>query len=297
MATDNVNPTDSENATEFDQVSRARGFVFEYLSLSASVAGLVALGILLVYVAIDAFDLANASPEWLLTYFLTLVVPFHAFCLYSVSDREVTRRVLGALGGGLVVVAAAFTAIEALVVEIPRLSWQLTYLFAVVAPATAYLAYVGNKGRVGAVGFGLLGRLVGGVAIGLAVGTLFLVFDELVWFLAYTLGVLPAAALYAYGRRRDADRATTAALPVGLVGLVAAVFLRGVVATYPSDLIIYLWTLAVPVAVAGALLVAPAGAGVRPSRSAASRSRSRPPAGSSAEASACPAPPRCSWSR
>ncbi|GAA0522271.1 phosphate ABC transporter membrane protein 2, PhoT family [Halorubrum aquaticum] len=247
--------TDDSNAAGFGEVSRVRGIAFEYLSLGASVAGLVALGVLLVYVAIDAFDLANASPEWLLTYFLTLVVPFLLFCLYSAGDPAVTRRVAGVLGGGLVVVAAAFAAIEAFVVTIPRLSWQLAYLFVVVAPTTAYLAYVGSRGRVGAVGFGLLGRLVGGVAIGLAVGTLFLVFDELVWFLAYTLGVLPAAALYAYGSRRAANRAVTAAIPVGLVGLVAAVFLRGVVGTYPSDLIIYLWTLAVPIAAVGAFLV------------------------------------------
>jgi phosphate transport system permease protein len=251
--------TENQNAGGFGEVSRVRGAVFELLSFGASVFGLVALGVLLVYVAIDAFDLANASPEWLLTYFLTLVVPFLAFCLYSAGDPAVTRRALGALGGGLVAVAALFTAIEALLVPIPRLNWQLAYLFVVAAPVTAYLAYVGSGGRVGAVGFGLLGRLVGGVAVGLAVGTLFLVFDALVWFLAYTLGVLPAAALYALGRRRSSSRARTAAAPVGLAGLVAAVVLRDVVPVYPSDLIIYLWTIAVPVAAAGALVVADRG--------------------------------------
>ncbi|WP_128904170.1 phosphate ABC transporter permease PstA [Halorubrum amylolyticum] len=251
--------TDNANADGFGEVSRVRGIVFEYLSLGASVAGLVALGVLLVYVAIDAFDLANAGPEWLLTYFLTLVAPFLAFCLYSAGDRAVTRWALGVLGGGLVAVAALFTAFEAFVAQIPRLSWQLAYLFVVAAPTTAYLAYVGSRGRAAAVGFGLLGRLVGGVAIGLAVGTLFLVFDELVWFLAYTLGIVPAAVLYAYGRWRSAGRAMTAAVPVGLVGVVAAVFLRGVIATYPSDLIIYVWTLAVPIAVAGERVVADRG--------------------------------------
>ena len=252
MATD----TENANVGGFGEVSRVRGAVFEYLSLGASVVGLVALGVLLVYVTIDAFDLASASPEWLLTYFVTLVVPFLAFCLYSVSDPAVTRRSLVALGGGLVAVASIFTAIEAFVASIPRLTWQLAYLFVVAMPVAAYLAYVGSRGRVGAVGFGLVGRLVGGIAIGLAVGTLFLVFDPLVWFLAYTLGVFPAAALYAYGRWRPAPRAATAAIPVGVVGLVVAVVLRGVVTTYPSDLIIYLWTLAVPIAVAGGIVVA-----------------------------------------
>jgi len=248
--------TDNANADGFGEVSRVRGIVFEYLSFGASVFGLVALGVLLVYVAIDAFDLANASPEWLLTYFVTLVAPFLAFCLYSADDRGVTRRALGTLGGGLVAVAALFTAIEAFITQIPRLNWQLAYLFVVAAPVTAYLAYVGSRGRAGGVGFGLLGRLAGGVAIGLAVSTLFLVFDALLWFLAYTLGVLPAVGLYALGRRRASSRAQTAAAPVGLVGPVVAVFLRDVVPVYPSDLIIYLWTIAVPVAAAGAFLVA-----------------------------------------
>jgi phosphate transport system permease protein len=246
--------TDNANAGGFGEVSRVRGIVFEYLSFGASVFGLVALGVLLVYVAIDAFDLANASPEWLLTYFVTLVAPFLAFCLYSANDPGVTRRALGTLGGGLVAVAALFTAIEAFVTQIPRLNWQLAYLFVVAAPVTAYLAYVGSRGRVGGVGFGLLGRLAGGVAVGLAVSTLFLVFDALLWFLAYTVGVLPAVGLYALGRRRASSRAQTAAAPVGLVGLVVAVFLRDVVPVYPSDLIIYLWTIAVPVAAAGAFL-------------------------------------------
>ncbi|WP_144799638.1 phosphate ABC transporter permease PstA [Halorubrum depositum] len=248
--------TDNATSGGFGEVSRVRGVLFEYLSLGASVIGLVALGVLLVYVTIDAFDLANASPEWLLTYFLTLVAPFLAFCLYSANDAAVTRQSLVALGGGLVAVAVPFTAVEALVAPIPRLSWQLAYLFVVAVPVTAYLAYVGSRGRVGAVGFGLAGRLVGGIAIGLAVGTLFLVFDELVWFLAYTLGVVPAALAYGYGRYRDASIALTAAIPIGLLGALAAVLLRSVVTTYPSDLIIYLWTIAVPVAVAGGIVVA-----------------------------------------
>jgi len=255
--------TDNANTSGFGEVSRVRGIAFEYLSLGASVIGLVALGVLLVYVTIDAFDLANASPEWLLTYFLALVVPFLAFCLYSVNDPAVTRRSVGALGGGLVGVAAIFTAIEAFVVAIPRLSWQLAYLFVVAMPVTAYLAYVGSRGQVGAVGFGLVGRLVGGVAIGLALGTLFLVLDPLVWFLAYTLGVVPAAArcTRTAAGARCRERRLRRSLS-GLVGVVAAVFLRGVIATYPSNLIIYIWTLAVPIAVAGGRIVADRGSQV-----------------------------------
>ncbi|EMA65153.1 phosphate ABC transporter permease [Halorubrum aidingense JCM 13560] len=251
--------TDNAHAGGFGEVSRVRGIVFEYLSLGASVLGIFALAVLLVYVTIDAFDLANASPEWLLTYFVTLVVPYLAFCLYSANDRTLTRRTLGVLGGGLVATAVVFTAIETVVRPIPRLTWQLAYLFVVALPLTGYVTYVGSRGRVGQVGFGLLGRLIGGTAIGLALGILFLVFDPRLWFLAYTLGFVPAAAAYGYGRLRSAPRAITAAIPIGLLGTVAAVALRSVVDTYPTTVLIYLWTLAIPIALAGALVAADRG--------------------------------------
>jgi phosphate transport system permease protein len=251
--------TDNAHADGFGEVSRVRGIVFEYLSLGASVLGIFALAVLLVYVTIDAFDLANASPEWLLTYFVTLVVPYLAFCLYSANDRTLTRRTLGVLGGGLVATAVVFTAIETVVRPIPRLTWQLAYLFVVALPLTGYVTYVGSRGRVGQVGFGLLGRLIGGTAIGLALGILFLVFDPRLWFLAYTLGFVPAAAAYGYGRLRSAPRAITAAIPIGLVGTVAAVILRPVVDTYPTTVFIYLWTLAIPIAIVGAVVVSERG--------------------------------------
>jgi phosphate transport system permease protein len=240
----------TETSPEFEQVSRTKGVVFEYLSLGASVVGLIALGILLVYVFVDAFDLADASPEWLLTYFLTLVVPFIGFCLYSAGDRQLTRRSGLALGGGLVGTAAVFTAVETFIATIPRLSWQLVYLFAVVAPVTAYVAYVGSQNPVGKAGFGLLGRLLGGAALGLALFVLFLVFDPRLWFLAYTLGVLPAAAAYLYGRYNPDSRVSFATAPLALVGFVAASVIRQSLNVYPTTLFIYVWTLAVPVAAA-----------------------------------------------
>ena len=251
MATD----TDTARAEDFGEVSRVRGIVFEYLSLGASVLGIFALAVLLIYVTIDAFDLANASPQWLLTYFVTLVVPFLGFCLYSVGDRRVVRRVVFVAGGGLVAIAATFTAIETFVGRIPRLNWQLAYLFIVVVPLIGYLVYMGARGRPGAVGFGLIGRLVGGTAIGLAFTVLFLVFDDRLWFLVYTLGVVPALLAYAYGRLRNSSAAVTAALPITLLGMVLGVFVRNVLRTYPTTTFIYLWTLAIPIAAAGALAV------------------------------------------
>ncbi len=246
----------TDTRTEFGTVSRLRGTVFEYLSFGASVFGLVLLAALLVYVAVDAFDLANASPGWLLTYFLTLVVPFVGFCLYSTDDATVTRRVGVALGGGLVGTATVVTAIEALFGAIPRLSWQLVYLFVVVVPVTGYLIFTANQEAIGATGFGLLGRLLGGAALGLAVGVIFLVFNPQLWMLAYTLGVLPAALAVGYERLRPESGMSSNAIPIGIVGLVVAVVLQGFVPVYPTDFLIYIWSVAVPIAAGGAALVA-----------------------------------------
>ena len=247
--------TETGTDAGFGTVSRLRGLVFEYASLGASVFGIVLLAALLVYVSIDAFDLANASPVWLLTYFLTLVVPLIGFCLYSANDSEITRRVGLALGGGLVVSAAGFTAIEAVVGPIERLSWQLVYLFVFVVPVTGYVIFAANQEPVGGVGFGLLGRLLGGTALGLAVGVLFIVFDPQLWMLAYTVGLLPAALAVGYEQWRPDSGMSSNALPIGIVGLVVAVGLRQVVPVYPADFLIYVWSVAIPIAAGGAALV------------------------------------------
>ncbi|TQQ82817.1 phosphate ABC transporter permease PstA [Halonotius terrestris] len=245
--------TDTE--TEFGEVSRLRGAIFEYVSLGASVVGLLALAALLIYVFVDAFGLATASPAWLLTYFLTLVVPYIGFCLYSVGDRAFTRKVALALGGGLVVTAVGFTAIETLVGTIPRLTWQLAYLFLVATPTVASVTFVASREPVGTVGFGLIGRLIGGAALGCAVAVMFIVIDRPLWFLVYTLGVLPAVGVAAYGRRTDFEWTAVAAGVIGLVGFVVATVLRPVVGIYPSDGLIYLWTLGIPLAVGAAGIV------------------------------------------
>jgi len=76
--------------TEFGEVSRIRGLAFKYLSFGASIFGILALAVLLIYVTIDAFELTQASPEWLLTYFVALVLPFIGF-----STAQMTARLPG----------------------------------------------------------------------------------------------------------------------------------------------------------------------------------------------------------
>ncbi|RKD97585.1 phosphate ABC transporter permease PstA [Halopiger aswanensis] len=232
----------------FGQVSRLKGVVFEALSFGASLTGIAALAVLLIYVAIDAFDLANASPEWLLTYFATLVLPLIGFCLYSANDADLTRRIVLALGGGLVGTAVVFQAFEALVRPIPRLTWQLAYLFVVVTPVTAYVVFAGSREPVGRVGFGLVGRFLIGTALGLALILLFIAVDQRLWFLVYTAGFLPAAVLFAYGQVTETRPLTILAAPVALVGSGAAIVADGTITVYPTTWLIYSWTFVVPVA-------------------------------------------------
>jgi phosphate transport system permease protein len=268
--------TESEQV-DFGRVSRTKGVLFKYLSLGASVFGIVTLAVLLVYVFIDAFDLANASHEWLLTYFLTLVVPFTGFCLYSARDRQLAKRVALALSGGLVAVPLAFTAFETFVQPIPRLTWSVAYMFLVGTPVTGLAAFRAAQQPVGGVGFGLIGRLLAGTGLGIALAMLFHVFDPRQWFLVYTLGLAPAGVLYALSmvgptsigsglvrsvpaRVRPPLSADSLAAPVALAGVVAGVLLRDILRTYPTTDLIYLWTLAVPAAaVAGGLVYARGG--------------------------------------
>ncbi|MFT4946618.1 MAG: phosphate transport system permease protein, partial [Natronomonas sp.] len=243
---------------DFGRVSRLKGTIFEMLTFGASVTGILALAALLIYVSVDAFDLEAASPEWLLVYFFTLVLPYLGFCLYE-TDRSVKRLTAVVLVGGLVGTAVLFTAVEALVRPIPRLNWQLTYLFAVVLPVTGYVSVAGSSTPTGAVGFGLLGRLLGGAALGLWIFVLFVVFDLQLYFLVYTLGVVPAVAV-AYALRRWEITARPLAgrivvVLVGIAGTVLAYVLRGIIPTYPTTLIILAWSLVFPVAGLVALLM------------------------------------------
>jgi phosphate transport system permease protein len=247
-------------ANEFGRVSRFKGRVFELVTFGASITGILALAALLVYVTIDAFELEAASPEWLLVYFLTLVLPYIGFCLYG-TDRAIQQRTALVLGGGLVGTVGLFSGFEALVRSIPGLNWQLLYLFLIVVPVIGYVTVVGSSTPTGAVGFGLLGRVAGGAALGLWMFVVFVVFDLQMYFLVYTLGLLPAGLVAASLSRwelvarftehdpsvvRLLNRVLT--LGIGLAGTIVAFTLRGNLPSYPTDLLILAWSLAIPVA-------------------------------------------------
>jgi phosphate transport system permease protein len=208
-----------------------------------------------VYVAVDALDLAAASHEWVLTYVATLVVPTLALWLYGAGNPALTRRAALALGLGPFASFSTIELFELLGLALPRLSWSLVYLFAVVVPVTGVVLYVGSQEPIGAAAIGLLGRLVGGTALGAALIVLFVVFDPGLWLLAYTLGVVPAAALAASTRWRPSSRRSALVVPVGVLGIVLAAALDGVLAVYASNWVIFVWSVAAPAAAAVAVAI------------------------------------------
>jgi phosphate transport system permease protein len=157
---------------------------------------------------------------------------------------------LGASFLGIVSLAVLllYVAVDAFGLEAADPLWYLVYFLTFVVP-TGVVAWYGLRNRAfGRVGAGVLFRLFAGLATGLAVAVLFIIFDLLAWFLVFTVGVLPAAGIFAYGRIREWPSANLLA-PVVLVGGVAlGIFLKGPVATFPQNWVIYLWTLGVPMA-------------------------------------------------
>ena len=97
-----------ENVIEdFGHVSRTVGTVFRYLLLAATLFGIVALAVLLIYVANDAIQPLTADPGWHLTFFLTLVVPTLVVGGYLLRTDAASFR-FGASLVGLLAVSTMF---------------------------------------------------------------------------------------------------------------------------------------------------------------------------------------------
>lgn len=124
----------TERVEGFGQVSRTVGTVFRYVLLAATLVGIVALGVLLVYVGIDTFQPQSADPGWHLTYLLTLVVPTVAVAVYLRSRTEHGFGT-GVTAMGVPVVGGLFGAGVTIVFVdlVPPLAW-FAYLLAVTLP-------------------------------------------------------------------------------------------------------------------------------------------------------------------
>ncbi|MFB9805989.1 PstA family ABC transporter permease [Haladaptatus pallidirubidus] len=88
-----------EKTSGFGQVSQTAGTVFKYTLLAATLVGIVALGVLLLYVANDAIQPLTADPGWYLVFFTTFVLPTVAVGWYlNRTDRSSLSAGVTALG-------------------------------------------------------------------------------------------------------------------------------------------------------------------------------------------------------
>ena len=105
--------TETTTSEGFGQVSRLKGVVFRYLTLAASLLGIVSLAILLAYVGYDAFGLEAAGPVWYVVFLGTVVAPTAAFLAYARTRPSVKNATAGIL---TVILGGTLAALSAVVV-------------------------------------------------------------------------------------------------------------------------------------------------------------------------------------
>ena len=88
-----------------------------------------------------------------------------------------------------------------------------------------------------------------GLVLAGALFVLFLVFDPFLWFVYFTVAVLPAVAAYGHFASRDDTRAPLVGVAVGVVGVVVAFLLQGVLPFKPLPWVMVLWVLVLPAGV------------------------------------------------
>jgi phosphate transport system permease protein len=134
MATD----TDADTGG-FGTVSRSKGVVFRYVLLVGTLLGIAALGALLVYVAVDAFEPLTAGTTWYVLYAAAFLLPTVAV-VGALYRRPVARR-FGVTVTGLVVGGVfAAAALVVLFVIVGHLTW-LAYVLGTGAATLAYAGY------------------------------------------------------------------------------------------------------------------------------------------------------------
>ena len=193
MATD----TESGTATvgDFERVSRLRGRVFRYLTLAASLFGIVALGVLLAYVFWDAFGLGEADLAWYGLFALVVVAPMAGFLAYTRRNRLAGTVALELGSTAMAGVLGGFALVALLEVIATDEIW-FAYFLTVVAPLGGLYLYNRLNTSANWVGLGYLTVVVAGPVVGtLALGPLTSVAGLLGGPFVYLLSLVVPAAL------------------------------------------------------------------------------------------------------
>jgi phosphate transport system permease protein len=269
---------DTGHIEGFGQVSQTVGTVFRYALLAATLFGIVALAVLLVYVANDAIRPLTADPGWHLTFFLTLVLPSLLVGSYF-AVRNVDALRFGATTVGMFLVSLLFSGAVAMIfidildplvwfayviavivplvaiVAIQRRSWQVPFLGRLlVAVGAVYLSLFGLPGIVGAA----LGLPQVVPSLPALVQSLPVVLVD--WMLiALTLGGGVAAIVGVYVARLRKGRAGLVAGALALGAVFAAGFVGPLLAIDPLPAVVLASVAVVPSSAyaAGTALVSP----------------------------------------
>ncbi|RNJ27367.1 phosphate ABC transporter permease PstA [Halosegnis longus] len=143
---------------DFGQVSRTVGTVFRYALLAATLVGVVALGILLLFVAVDAIQPLTADPGWHLTFFLSFVLPTLAVSGYLYLRAPDSLRAGGAIVGLLAVTTMFAGGVVLIFVDIVSPIAWFGFVLALALPAgvLALVSRTLSPGMGTSVGLGAL---------------------------------------------------------------------------------------------------------------------------------------------
>ncbi len=130
----------SETVEAFGRVSRRVGTVFRYGLLASTLAGILMLAVLLVFVVNDAVQPLTADPGWHLVFLLTFVLPTVGVGWWCYR-RSYATLTTGLLGTALPAIAALYAGgLAALFIDvIPTLVW-LSFVVALAVPAGLVVA-------------------------------------------------------------------------------------------------------------------------------------------------------------
>jgi phosphate transport system permease protein len=157
--------TETVSEPDFDRVNRVRGLAFKYLSFLASVGGIVALGVLLAYVAWDAFGLDSAEPAWYGALAVFVVLPTVAFLAYARRDPlagHVALEHISVTLGGLLGGFGVFAILDI----IAGANVWFAYFMTVPAPIAGLLLYTRARSDVNWAGLAILGVALAGPVVG-----------------------------------------------------------------------------------------------------------------------------------
>ncbi|MEF8757808.1 MAG: phosphate ABC transporter permease PstA [Halobacteriales archaeon] len=138
MSTETETPAVTDAA--FGRISRRKGRIFRWVLLLASFAGIVSLGVLLVYVVVDAVEPLTADALWYPVFFVTVVAPVAGVGLFYRRSAPAAGRLGFAMLG---VPVLSLMAVAATFVVLADVIGSTTWFGFVVALAAATGLYVG----------------------------------------------------------------------------------------------------------------------------------------------------------